>query len=378
MDVAELRMTRVGLHLGADLERVLQLGAFERWEPGALLCARGQVERVLHVLMSGRIDYPGGWFGPGAHAGELGFLLGVPRTADVVAKDEVTTWSVPYEALAQDPRAAAALVIALVLELPSRLRKFRQPETPPTDFCDVEHPSIRALADVLRGPDAESTAVAIWSFVRDLPYRFGPWWMRASDTLRLGSGMCTTKSNLAVALFRAAGLEAGFVELRGDSRFIKPLLPPAWHHLVQGQVRHYMAAVRLDARWHVAECSFTDPCLRQFGTAWPRILELLPCTFGVGRPFHPWAYVSGGEPFEVQVLPELDAAMARRSSFDLDQLELLNVVTDALQPGCWDVPAWVTRARALCESEPRRAFQVALAAAVALAGDLHGHLEEPA
>jgi len=202
--------------------------------------------------------------------------------------------------------------------------------------------------------------------------------LRASDTLRLGHGMCTTKSNLEVALFRAAGLEAGFVEVRGDAALVQPLLPPAWRQLVQGPVRHYMGAVRLEGRWHVAECSFTDPCLRQLGTRWPAVLELLPCRFGAGAPFHPVAHVFGQDPFAVDVLPELDEAMARRSSYDTDQLELLNVLTDALQPGTFDEPAWLARARALLDGEPARAYHVALAAAVALAGELHGHLEEPA
>jgi hypothetical protein len=378
MDAAALDMTRVGLHLGPHRSRVWALGAARRWAPGERLCARGEIQRQLHVVLAGRADYPGGWFGPGAHTGELGFLLGVPRTADVLARDEVITWTVDAEALGEDPAAAAVLVAALVRELPSRLRKFRPPAVPTGNFCDVDHPAIRGLAEVLRRPDAGATAAAIWSFVRDLPYRFGPWWMRASDTLRLGHGMCTTKSNLEVALFRAAGLEAGFVEVKGDAALVQPLLPPAWRHLVQGPVRHYMGAVRLEGRWHVAECSFTDPCLRQLGTGWPAVLELLPCRFGPGRPFHPVAHVFGEDPFAVEVIPELDEAMARRSSYDTDQLELLNVLADALQPGTFDEPAWLARARALLDEHPVRAYHVALAAAVALAGELHGHLQEPA
>ncbi|MEN9796634.1 MAG: hypothetical protein RL653_330 [Pseudomonadota bacterium] len=373
-----LEMTRVGLHLGQEGERVEALGAVRTWVDGELLCRKGVVQRELHVVLSGRAEYAGGWFGPGAHTGELGFLLGVPRTADVVASGPVTTWTVQAGAQGKDAAAATSLVAALVRELPSRLRKVRPPAAPAGNFCDHGHPSIRSMAAVLARDTAEATAEAIWSFVRDLPYRFGPWWMRASDTLRAGSGMCTTKSNLEVALWRAAGLEAGFVELHGDASLVRPLLPPAWHHLVTGPVRHYLGAVRLGARWHVAEAAFTDAALRQLQTSWPRLAEVMPCRFGEGRPFHPVAHVFDQDPFDVNVLPALDEAMARRSSYDLDQLEALNVVTDRLQPTVWDEPAWLLRARALLGHDPQRALQMALAAAVALAGELHGHLQEPA
>ena len=80
-----LEMTRVGLHLGQERDRVEALGAERTWAHGELLCRKGVVQRALHVVLSGRAEYAGGWFGPGAHTGELGFLLGVPRTADVVA-----------------------------------------------------------------------------------------------------------------------------------------------------------------------------------------------------------------------------------------------------------------------------------------------------
>ena len=95
-------------------------------------------------------------------------------------------------------------------------------------------------------------------------------------------------------------------------------------------------------------------------------------------PFHPMAHVYGNDPFDVDVHPELSAAMARRSSFDLDQMELLNIVNDTIQPWIFDEPAWLLRARALLDKRPHEALKVAIAAAVVLAGELHGHLQEPA
>jgi len=79
--------------------------------------------------------------------------------------------------------------------------------------CDADHPAIGDLAGRLSaGTDAE-TAYRVWEFVRVLAYRFGGWHLAASATLALGSGMCTTKANLQVALMRAAGLRAGFTEV---------------------------------------------------------------------------------------------------------------------------------------------------------------------
>lgn len=170
-----ITLTRVGLHLGALASRVEALGEVRDWPEGARLCEKGGTDRVLHVVLDG--------------------------------------------------------------ELPTRLRKFAPDVPSESEYCDHDHPAIRTLARALRGPDAAATATRIWAFVRDLPYRFGPWWMKASETLRAGWGMCTTKSNLEVALFRAAGLEAGFVEMHIDATLLKPLLPPAWHHCVHSHAR---------------------------------------------------------------------------------------------------------------------------------------------
>lgn len=377
MNADALDATRIGLHLDGMRDRVFALGTEQSWSLGEFLCRQGERQRVLHVILEGEVAYPSGWFGPGAHTGELGFLLDVPRTADVAARTPVVSWSVDADAMQRDPAAAAILVAALVRELPSRLRKFRAAGSLPEDFCNATHPSIRALAGVLTRQSHAATAEAIWSFVRELPYRFGPWWISASETLRLGHGMCTTKSNLEVALFRAAGLEAGFVELQGDSSLVLPLLPSAWRPRVQQTVRHYMGAVRLSGRWHVAECSFTDPCLLELAKRWPALNGVIPCRFGEDVPFHPMAHIYGNDPFDVDVYPELSAAMARRSSFDLDQMELLNIVNDTLQPWIFDEPAWLLRARALLDKRPHEALKVAIAAAVVLAGELHGHLQEP-
>ncbi len=72
---------------------------------------------------------------------------------------------------------------------------------------------IRALARHLTadaGSEREA-AVRLFDFVRDeIPYRFGPWGLCASETLARGEGSCTNKANLLVALLRAAGTAAAY------------------------------------------------------------------------------------------------------------------------------------------------------------------------
>ncbi len=373
-----LSLSRIGLHLGDLEERVLALGAHRFWSTGDCLCRRGETARSLHVLLDGHVRFEGGGFGPGAHTGEIGFLLGVPRTADVVADQPVETWTVNFDDLSHDPEAATVLLIALALELPSRIRKLRPPAAPDADFCDADHPALVALADALRGENDAATARAIWRFVSDMPYRFGIWWQRASETLRQGWGMCTTKSNLEVALFRAAGLEAGFVMITADSMIIRPLIPDAWQDAIKPGMKHFFGAVKLEDRWHAADASFTRPLLRHFATRFPEVAGLDAEMLNAGHPFHPAARASGEDPFAIEVLPSLDHAMARRSSHDIDRLEVMNVVVDRLQGPVFDLPPQLIKARDLLQDDPGAAFALALSVAATMASDLRGYILEPA
>lgn len=374
----DLSISRIALHTRDLHARVEALGRLRTWEKDAYLCRAGEIARTLHVIVDGHVRFEGGAFGPGAHAGEIGFLLGVARTADVIADGPVTTWSVEFDACGRDPAAATLLVSALALELPSRIRKLRPPPAPDRDFCNAEHPAIHALARSLTGATHEETARTIWSFVRAMPYRFGIWWQRASDTLRQGWGMCTTKSNLQVALMRAAGIESGFIEISADSAIIRPIIPDAWQHAIKPGMKHFLAAVRLDGRWHAADASFTDAILEHFGTRFHAVRGMSREHLSIGHPFHPAARATGADPFDVTVLPSLDRAMARRSSHDIDRLEVMNALVDRLQGPVVELPATLARAQALMPHQPVESFYLALSTAATLAEDLRRNILEPA
>lgn len=366
-----LHFSRIGLHLDHMMHRVERLGKSVRFADGEILCRAGADERVLYVIEEGEVDYGGGWLGPGAHLGELGFLLAQPRTTTVRANGDVVCWRMESDHLLNDPEASFYLVAALVRELPRRLQKFNDSTEPGEKPCDWDHPAILSLSKMLCGTNESQTACTIWNFVRAMPYRFGPWWEKASHTLKAGSGMCTTKSNLQVALMRAAGLEAGFVELHGSSELILPVVPKHWRHRVGTRIRHYMAAVRLEQEWLVADSSFTDAVLRTFAQHFPVMNSLFPCSLGKGRPFNPAALASGRHQPPLPIFYELTEAMARRSTFDLDQFELLNIVNDRLQGTVHDEPANLIRARKLLPENPVLALHTALGAAAVLASELH-------
>ncbi len=83
----------------------------------------------------------------------------------------------------------------------------------PTEFCDSNHPSVASKAVELtqNAKSSKEKTLNIFHFVRDqikfmMVYEGG----KASDTLRKQYGDCGTKTNLQVALLRAAEIPARF------------------------------------------------------------------------------------------------------------------------------------------------------------------------
>lgn len=366
-----LALTRIGLHLDHIRSRVENLGEITDFGDGEVICISGQKDRTLFVVVEGIVDYGAGWLSAGAHFGELGFLIDQPRTSTVYAKGRAICWKIESGKMMNDPEASFYLVSALVRELPRRVQKFNATPNHVDNYSDTDHPAISSLSNALRGKNDSDTARSIWNFVRAMPYRFGPWWEKASDTLKAGSGMCTTKSNLQVTLMRAAGLEAGFTLIYGGSELIAPVMPVQLKTKVSGTIKHYMATVKLDGEWLVADSSFTDPVLRKFAERFPVLNSLFPCHFGSGHPFNPAAVAAGADLAPSSIYPDLKEAMNRRSNFDLDQFELLNIVNDRLQGTVHDEPSTLIRANRILPVNPELALHTALGAAAIVASELH-------
>ncbi|MGQ9627123.1 MAG: transglutaminase-like domain-containing protein [Anaerolineae bacterium] len=97
----------------------------------------------------------------------------------------------------------------------------------PTEWCESDHPDImRKARELTVGlEDDRAKAMALYEFVRSLPYMLGPT-RSAVETLKAGEGVCASKANLLVGLLRAAGIPARYHHLYYDSL---ALLHPGLH-----------------------------------------------------------------------------------------------------------------------------------------------------
>jgi hypothetical protein len=317
----------LSLYLGDASAPIFHLGTVRELEPKAPLGDGGP--QALHVVLDGRLVGRDGWWGPGNH-------LGGSEGAMLVADGPTRVWTLDMGAPAWISPASRplrkALTRALIASDAAELAATPPADLPdPATLCDHDHPEIRRRAVRLRRATPSSTAEAIFLFVQAMPYRFGTWQERASDTLARGSGMCTTKANLQVALMRAAGLEAGFVEMPMEMDVLGLLMPLGWQPMMRQTVKHYFGAVKLGGRWHAADSSYTDDAMRVYAQGIPNALSVIPAWLGEGRPFSPCFIHTGRDMFEIDVREEINEVMGKTSRFHPRHFEALNTRLDRAQ-----------------------------------------------
>lgn len=311
-----------GLYLGPAADAVFALGTVSLLPPGAIVPA---APRLLHVVLEGRIAGPQGWYGPGNHvAGEEG-LTAVDLSARL--------WTLDLSAPSWTDVSRQPLRRALAKALIAADRAEAAAQAPailpdPTTLCDIDHPEIRRRAARLRRATPASTAEAILKYVCAFPYRFGNWQERASDTMARGVGMCTTKANLQVALMRASGLEAGFVETPMTTAVLGQLMPDAWLALQRPVVKHYFAAVKLGGRWHAADASYDDAAYAIYLQSMPHVAPQRVPFLAEGRPYSPAYLAKRADPWEITVVPDLNEVMGKTSRFKPRHFEALNTRMD--------------------------------------------------
>jgi hypothetical protein len=314
----------LGLYLDTAAPEVFGLGRVAHLAPGAALPVDGA--RVLRVVLDGRLAGPGGWYGPGNHlTGDEGGLVAM----DVPAR----VWSLNLSGagwLAPGNRALRlATIRALIAADAAEVAATPPAHLPdPATLCDTDHPDIRRRAARLRRATPAGTAQAVLQFVQPMPYRFGPWQERASDTLARGVGMCTTNANLQVALMRAAGLEAGFVECAMPTSVLGKLMPDGWLALQRPVVKHYFAAVRLGGRWHATDASYDDASYGIYVQSFPHTASLRYPTLAEGQPYAPAFLAKHADPWGITVVPDLNAEMGKKSRFHPRHFEALNTRLD--------------------------------------------------
>lgn len=120
-------------------------------------------------------------------------------------------------------------------------------------YCNWRDPTIVACARSVTEGIASPTgrAIALFRFVRDeIRYAFGPWGIPASVTLAAHEGVCTNKSNLLVALFRAADVPAAFGVLEvNPQEYFGSIAPPYLKPFVSHHSVHVYAAAHLADTW---------------------------------------------------------------------------------------------------------------------------------
>ena len=321
--------TTLALYLDAAAEAVFAQGRIMWLQAGQPVPAN--LETGIMVVLSGKLSGTQDWYGPGNHFDASATALAAqPLTA---ALDRTLLWSLdtsaPHWQAAEAMPLRRALAHALIAADAAEAAAAPPAQLPDvTTLCDHEHPEIQRRAVRLRRATPTSTAQAIFHFVQSMPYRFGHWNERASDTLRRGVGMCTTKANLQVALMRAAGLEAGFVETPMPMSRLGKLMPDAWLALMRNEVRHYFAAVKLNGQWWACDASYDDTAFNIYIETMPELAFLIPAFFDEGRPYSPAYAAKGVDPTLIEVVPHLQAVMGKASRFGPRHFEALNVKAD--------------------------------------------------
>lgn len=318
------RDSTLGLFLDGQEDAVFARGQTRFLAPGAVLEPGG--DRALHVVLDGRLAGPRDWYGPGNHFETRGQpLQAVDLPARVWTIDlGAPGWTAP-DSLPLRRAMTSALIAADAAEAAA---------TPPAilpdpqTLCDADHPEILRRAARLRRATPASTAEAILKFVHGFPYRFGAWQERASDTLARGVGMCTTKTNLQVALMRAAGLEAGFAEIPIETSVLGKLMPTGWLALQRPTVRHYFAAVRLGGVWHGADASYDYASYRIFLELFPWMAPREEPVLTEGNPYIPSLEIQHADLFDFQVTDSIASEMGKRSRFLPRHFEALNTRLD--------------------------------------------------
>jgi hypothetical protein len=311
------------------------------------------------------------WIGPGDFIGEIEFILGIDRIGTVKAGDKgCSLWRVKRDKLFQTNDVEITILMTYLLvgmapymeiRMMEFTEEFKVASDIVTNHCDFGHPSIRYTAELLKGKDDWESAINVWNYVRTMPYRFGFWYVKASQTLELGFGMCTTKANLQVALLRAMGIEAQYGEANVAAKYLIPFLPPSYRFKVSKGIKHYFCLVNLDGEYFRSDASFTKESLQLFGTLHPEYLFLVHNKFARGEHF---AVELEGGLLEYRMIDNLSHVMSKRPFYKVGNVEAMNLLLDKAQGTFRPTPMWVTSTLELLRYQPKAALIKALVGSV--------------
>lgn len=144
--------------------------------------------------------------------------------------------------------------------------RFQVPEgmqeyVSPTEFCDCDNVAIKQKSEELTRDvhSPKEAAMKIFSYVRDqTPFAIGRTDVRASETLKDREGYCVTKTNLQVALLRAAGIPARYHQVVLHKDVLKGIILDAVYEVMEERIwYHPWCECYLSGKW-VACDSYLD------------------------------------------------------------------------------------------------------------------------
>lgn len=115
------------LNLIAQQSKIVEFG------PGSEICKEGESGVGLHVIAEGEVSVSVGGeavrqMGPGSFFGEIALLDGGPRSATVVAADEVVTVAIPFWNFKNLLNEYPEIAVVMLEETARRLRGKSEPE----------------------------------------------------------------------------------------------------------------------------------------------------------------------------------------------------------------------------------------------------------
>ena len=332
--------------LGAEeLERLETLGEVVAVPSGTVVFEAGAPSEYLYVVLDGALvpatpsGVPSFWIGPGDLCGEVGFVMGSPRSTTMIAfGPDPRLWRLHRNALSHLvlPRGVLAtrLLGAIARTIATRLETPRSGAAGWTeaDYCDHDDPSVTALARKLARRTPLETATAIWAAIWAMPYRFGSWQWTASETIARGHGMCTTKAILQVSLMRALGIDCGYVKAELDGPLVRACMPRVYAPRFQRPTfKHYYAAAHIDGRWIPLDGSFSVGSLSLIAQTEAHVKPFVSWDATVEGFAHGAASLRGTDPYAIVAHPDLTEVMRKNATYDAKNADAMNVLLDRAQ-----------------------------------------------
>ena len=355
------------------LSKIQRLGENIHLNQEQILFKKSDDPEFIYVTMEGEIyveAYPKPiWIGPGNFVGEIGFITGDKRLGSATAgRNGCSLWRINRSFLTEPSNVEEKILIThLLIGLAPHInqrwnsifkkKKHNIDSNLINDHCDHQHPEVRQIARSLKGSDSWESAVNVWEMVRNMPYRFGLWNEKASRTLQLGFGTCTTKANLQVALLRALGIESQFGECQVSTTYFAPLFPHYYWSLLKDRFKHYYCMTKIDGQWITSDATFPKECIRIVGEKYPEVMPYLEQKFGRNQPC---AYLLGEENPSYTMKKSLADIMEKRPFYNADNTDPMNLLLDEAQGVSFrPVPHWVETVSELVNYDPEKAFQEA-------------------